>query len=65
MGLEAEDHAGKIVEFAGDQSAETTDEERRKNFLESLRSVMRGKVIDPLELRELIQKDLMDAAAVY
>lgn len=46
VGLEAEDQAGKIVEFAGDQSAETTDGERRKNFLESLRSVMQGKTID-------------------
>jgi HKD family nuclease len=46
VGLEAEEHAGKIVEFAGEQGPETTDEERRKNFLQSLRSVMRGKEID-------------------
>lgn len=46
VGLEAEDKAGRIVEFAGEQGPETTDEERRKNFLESLRSVMRGKAID-------------------
>ncbi len=46
VGLEAEDHAGKIVEFAGEQGPETTDEERRKDFLSSLRSVMRGKEID-------------------
>lgn len=46
VGLEAEDQAGKIVEFTGSESPETTDEERRKDFLESLRSVMRGKAID-------------------
>jgi len=46
VGLEAEDKAGKIVEFAGNDGPETTDEERRKDFLESLRSVMRGKAID-------------------
>jgi len=46
VGLEAEEHAGKIVEFAGDHGPETTDEERRKDFLQSLRSVMRGKEID-------------------
>lgn len=46
VGLEAEEHAGKIAEFAGEQGPETTDEERRKNFLQSLRSVMRGKEID-------------------
>lgn len=46
VGLAAEDNAGKIVEFAGDDGPETTDEERKKDFLESLRSVMRGKAID-------------------
>jgi hypothetical protein len=46
VGLQAEEHAGKIVEFAGEQSAETTDEERRSAFLTSLRSVMRGREID-------------------
>jgi len=46
VGLEAEDKAGRIVEFAGEHSPETTDEERRKDFLQSLRSVMRGKAID-------------------
>ncbi len=46
VGLEAEDQAGRIVEFAGDEGPETTDAERRKNFIESLRSVMRGRAID-------------------
>jgi HKD family nuclease len=46
VGLEAEDHAGKIVEFAADGSPDTTDDDRRKEFLKSLRSVMRSKEID-------------------
>jgi HKD family nuclease len=46
VGLQAEEHAGKIVEFAGDLSAEETDAERRANFLANLRSVMRGREID-------------------
>jgi superfamily II DNA or RNA helicase len=54
VGLEAEEHAGKIVEFAGDHSPETTDEERRKDFLSSLRSVMRGKEIDTQKYYERV-----------
>lgn len=54
VGLEAEEHAGKIVEFAGDHSPETTDEERRKDFLQSLRSVMRGKEIDTQKYYERV-----------
>jgi len=46
VGLEAEDKTGTIVEFAGERGPDKTDEERRKGFLESLRSVMRGKAID-------------------
>lgn len=54
VGLEAEEHAGKIVEFAGDQRTETTDEERRKDFLSSLRSVMRGREIDTQKYYERV-----------
>ena len=54
VGLEAEEHAGKIVEFAGSHTEETTDEERRKDFLQSLRSVMRGKEIDTQKYYERV-----------
>lgn len=54
VGLEAEEHAGKIVEYAGKHTEETTDEERRKDFLESLRSVMRGKEIDTQKYYERV-----------
>ena len=54
VGLEAEEHAGKIVEFAGAQGGEVTDEERRKDFLSSLRSVMRGKEIDTQKYYERV-----------
>lgn len=46
VGLEAEEHAGRIVEFAAEQKEGATDEERRSAFLSNLRSVMRGREID-------------------
>jgi hypothetical protein len=54
VGLEAEEHAGKIVEFAGEHSPETTEEERRSAFLASLRSVMRGREIDTEQYHERV-----------
>jgi len=54
VGLEAEEHAGKIVEFAGEQNQETTDEERRSHFLASLRSVMRSREIDTQKYYERV-----------
>jgi hypothetical protein len=46
VGLEAEEHAGKIVEFAGELGKEASDEEQRHAFLNGLRSVMQGKEMD-------------------
>lgn len=46
VGLEAEEHAGNIVEFAGELKPGTTDEEQRVTFLSNLRSVMRSKEVD-------------------
>jgi len=54
VGLEAEEHAGKIVEFAGEQSLEMTDEERRSSFLASLRSVMRSREVDTQKYYERV-----------
>lgn len=54
VGLQAEEQAGKIVEFAGQQSSETTDEERRSAFLTSLRSVMRGREVDTKKYYERV-----------
>lgn len=54
VGLEAEEHAGKIVEYAGNHTTETTDDERRKDFLSSLRSVMRSKEIDTQKYYERV-----------
>jgi hypothetical protein len=46
VGLEAEEHAGTIVEFAGGLGKDASDEEQRHAFLNGLRSVMRGKEMD-------------------
>ncbi|MBT7067146.1 MAG: hypothetical protein HN919_12640, partial [Verrucomicrobia bacterium] len=54
VGLQAEEHAGKIVEFAGEQSPEMTDEERRSGFLASLRSVMRSREVDTQKYYERV-----------
>ncbi|MFW6414276.1 MAG: SNF2-related protein, partial [Verrucomicrobiota bacterium] len=54
VGLEAETHAGKIVEFAGEENGETTDEERREKFLASLRSVMQAREIDTRQYYERV-----------
>jgi len=54
VGLEAEDHAGAIVEYAGKAGSDVTDEERRKDFLSGLRSVMRGKEIDTRQYYERV-----------
>lgn len=54
VGLEAEEHAGRIVEFAGAQGTGATDEERRRNFLNSLRSVMRSREIDTQKYYERV-----------
>jgi len=54
VGLEAEDHAGKIVEFAGAEGPQVTDEDRQRDFLKGLRSVMRGKEIDSRQYYERV-----------
>ncbi len=54
VGLEAEDHAGKIVEYAGAEGPHVTDEDRQRDFLKGLRSVMRGKEIDSRQYYERV-----------
>ncbi len=54
VGLEAEDHAGKIVEYAGAEGPHVTDEDRQRDFLKGLRSVMRGKQIDTRQYVERV-----------
>lgn len=47
VGLEAEDHCGKIVEFAAEEAAAgDSDAVRREAFLRGLRTVMRGRELD-------------------
>src|SRR5690554_1337796 len=53
VGLQAEQHAGKLVEFAG-IDPEATDEECRADFLDSLRSVMRSGEIDTRRFYERV-----------
>jgi hypothetical protein len=54
VGLEAEERAGAIAEYAKRQGEDATDEERRKDFLQSLRSVMRGQEIDTKKYYERV-----------
>ncbi len=54
VGLEAEDHAGKIVEFASEADASASEEDRRNDFIKSLSHVMRSREIDTKKYYERV-----------
>lgn len=66
VGLEAEDRAGRIIEYAGAEAVGITDKERRQDFLASLRSVMRGRQIDTRQYYERVSIfiDLLKAGKI-
>ena len=54
VGMEAEEHAGKLVEVANGCAEGTTDDEHRVNFLTSLATVMRSREIDRQDYYERV-----------